>query len=607
MSDLILILLAAILGPVLLYALACFIWYKLRPQAYAEKCKIVRESDSFAIYDYTFPKTVNPVGHIYIKNNKAEIHIRKTFEDDVVVDYEPIESWVANDEVFKGCMVGVTGSDESVGKLSFEAVTDWFHAFFSRYDYKVTINRPTLDGDTKLEVPDDVDLDPEDGIDAPKNNAEIKVEDKETYKIREFGTLKKDLQQILPMRKLLCGYLAIKEDIRKRYDATVTDGGYSRNKPSIFDTTFLALLIFIVVFIVKELCIPYPVDDKCTIRFMPHGIAMSLTYFLIWFILYEIHVEVSLKNTKFTQFLSLLNRWTGMNGPYYVMLFFLLVGTYFYTSVDINWIILYFLFIISLGAFNKHNFKAWKVDDPLVPMIRQNEIDDNKVDDGAEDPNPNPMLFAINHYDWTISGLKGNNKLLLALKFDKSEMARLTNNYDHSELLNSDGDPADVARYYVEAEKDSLHMKKIRWFVDNTTIGRGLSSVQRMQMILDFVQDRESFERVEESLTSGRLRSAEEILYSKKATAMDRAILASTIYATMGYKVNILQARDGRVALEVAENENVCKDLCGIIRNDVFSYNDQVYYVCDMQADGFVIGTIPSFKKSDFIRRIVIA
>ena len=164
-----------------------------------------------------------------------------------------------------------------------------------------------------------------------------------------------------------------------------------------------------------------------------------------------------------------------------------------------------------------------------------------------------------------------------------------------------------MAKYFVEEEKESIHIKKICWFVDETTLGRGLSSVQRMQMIFDFVQDRESFERVENSLTAGRLRSAEEILYSKKATAMDRAMLAATIYTTMDYKVNILQTRDGRVALEVAEKENVCKDLCNVIRNDVFSYNDAVYYVCDMQADNFVIGTIPSFKKSDFVRRIVIA
>lgn len=605
MSDLILMILGGILIPTLLYALGCFIWYKLWPRATAEKCKIVRENDSFAIYDGYFPRTVNPIGHIYIKNNKAEIHIRKTFEDDVVVDYEPTESWIVNDEVFKGCMVGVTGSDESAGKLSFEAIKDWGAAFFSRYNYIATITKPS--SETELGMPDEVDLDPEDGIDAPKNNAEIKVEDKETYRISEYGTLKKDLQEILPMRKLLCGYLAIKEDIRKRLYTTVTDGGYSRHKPSVNDTCFISLMIFIVVFILKELFIPYPADDKCTIRFLPHGIAMSLTFGLIWFIMHEIHVELSFKNTKFTQFLSLLNRWTGMNGPLFAMSFFLLVGLYFYTSVDLNWIILFFLFIITWSTFKKKNFKPWKVDDPLVPMLKQNEIDDNKVDDGADDPNPNAALFAINSYDWTISGMNANNKCLLRLKFDKEKMLRLTAGYDNSELLNSDGDPADVAKYFVEEEKESIHIKKICWFVDETTLGRGLSSVQRMQMIFDFVQDRESFERVENSLTAGRLRSAEEILYSKKATAMDRAMLAATIYTTMDYKVNILQTRDGRVALEVAEKENVCKDLCGALRNDVFSYNDDVYYVCDMQEDNFVIGTIPSFKKSDFVRRIVIA
>ncbi|MBP5704997.1 MAG: hypothetical protein J6X12_09955 [Paludibacteraceae bacterium] len=456
-------------------------------------------------------------------------------------------------------------------------------------------------------MPDEVDLDPEDGVEAQTNSSETKAEEKEVYKIREFGKQKKDVDKLFPMRKLLCGYLAIKEDIRKRLDTTVTEGGYSRNKPSVNDTCLISLMIFIVVFILKELFIPYPADDKCTIRFLPHGIAMLLTFLLIWFIMHEIHVELSFKNTKFTQFLSLLNRWTGMNGPLFAMSFFLLVGLYFYTSVDLNWIILFFLFIITLSSFKKKNFKPWKVDDPLVPMLKQNEIDDNKVDDGADDPNQNPTLFAINSYVWTISGINANNKCALRLKFDKEKMIRLTAGYDNSELLNSDGDPADVAKYFVEEEKESIHIKKICWFVDETTLGRGLSSVQRMQMILDFVQDRESFERVENSLTSGRLRSAEEILYSKKATAMDRAMLAATIYATMDYKVNILQSRDGRVALEVAEKENVCPDLCGAIRNDVFSYNDNIYYVCDMQADKFVIGTIPSFKKSDFVRRIVIA
>lgn len=602
MSDLLLILLAATLGPMLLYALACFIWYRLWPRATAEKCKIVREDDSFAIYDDVFPKSVNPIGHIYIRHNKAEIHIRKTFEEDEIVDYEPIESWVANDEVFKGCMVGVPGVDESAGKLSFETIKDKFQAFFSRYDYKATIEKPV--SEAEIDAPGDVDLDPDN---APKNEAEIKADNREVYKIREFGKLKKDMQQALPMRKLLCGYLAIKEDIRKRLDTTLSDGAYTRRKPSIWDTAFLALLIFIVVFILKELFIPYPADDKCTIRFMPHAIAITATFALIWLILHEIHIEMSFRNTKFTQFLKLLNRWTGMKWTYIFMGIFILIGFYFFTRVNINWIILYFLIVIAFVVSKRLNFKPWKIDDPLVPMLKQNEIDENKVDDGADDPNPNYALYAINHYDWTISGMNANNKCVLLLKFDKLEMAKQTNDYNMSELLNSDGDPADAARYFVEAEKDTLHIKKVRWFVDQVSFEKGLTSMQKMQMILDFVQDGEAFERVESPLTSGRLRSAEEILYSKKATATDRAILAATIYAAMDYRVNILQARDGRVAMEVAEKENVCPDLCKTARNDVFSYNDAVYYVCDMQAEKFVIGTIPSFKKSDFIRRIVIA
>lgn len=605
MSDLILMILGGILIPTLLYALACFIWYKLWPRAIAEKCKIVREDDSFAIYDGHFPRTVNPIGHIYIKNNKAELHIRKTFEDDDVVDYEPVESWIVNDEVFKGCMVGMTGSDESAGKLSFETIKDWGAAFFSRYNYIATITKPS--SETELVVPDEVDPVPEDGVEGAKNSSETKAEETEVYKIREFGKQKKDVDKLFPMRKLLCGYLAIKEDIRKRLDTTVTEGGYSRHKPSINDTCLISLMIFIVVFILKELFIPYPADDKCTIRFLPHGIAMSLTFGLIWFIMHEIHVELSFKNTKFTQFLKLLNRGTGLRNTCIFVIIFVAIGYYYYFKIDLNWIILLFLCIIVRFSFLGVNFKPWKVDDPLVHMLKQNEIDDNKVDDGADDPNPNAALFAINSYDWTISGMNANNKCLLRLKFDKEKMLRLTAGYDNTELLNSDGDPADVAKYFVEEEKDSIHIKKICWFVDETTLGRGLSSVQRMQMIFDFVQDRESFERVENSLTAGRLRSAEEILYSKKATAMDRAMLAATIYTTMDYKVNILQTRDGRVALEVAEKENVCKDLCNVIRNDVFSYNDAVYYVCDMQEDNFVIGTIPSFKKSDFVRRIVIA
>ena len=64
MSDLILMILGGILIPTLLYALGCFIWYRLFPRAIGEKCRIVREDDSFAIYDYYLPKKVNPVGNI---------------------------------------------------------------------------------------------------------------------------------------------------------------------------------------------------------------------------------------------------------------------------------------------------------------------------------------------------------------------------------------------------------------------------------------------------------------------------------------------------------------------------------------------------------------
>lgn len=598
MSDLILMILGGILIPTLLYALGCFIWYKLWPCATGEKCRIVRENDSFAIYDDYFPRTVNPIGHIYIKNNKAEIHIRKTFEDDVVVDYEPVESWLATDEVFKGCMVGVSGADESAGKLSFEALRNWFLAFFSRHDYKAYIEKPKFE--TETVVPDDVDVDLEDDKDAPKNGPTITTVDRKIFKISEYGSLSKDVEKLFPMRKLLCGYLAIRDDIRRRLDTTVSDGGgYVHLNPKWKETVYLATLIFTLIYVPVVSIVPY------NEYFVYIFVASFLVFYLIWFILHEIHVESTYKNTKFTQFLRLLNRCTGMKTSQLIFKVVSIVGIFlsliYYRYTE------FFIILLTTQSYGRYNYNLWKVDDPLLPMLKQNEVDDNKVDDGADDPNPNPALFAINHYDWTISGVNTNNKLLLRLKFDRSEMARLTQNYNNSELLNSDGDPADVARYFVEEEKDSLHMRKIRWYVDNITIARGFTSMQKMQLIFDFVQDRESFERVEESSTTGRLRSAEEILYSKKATAMDRAMLAATIYSTMNYKVNILQTRDGRVALEVAEKENVCKDLCGALRNDVFSYNDDVYYVCDMQEDNFVIGTIPSFKKSDFVRRIVIA
>ncbi len=589
MSDLILMIIGVILIPTLLYALGCYIYYKFWPRTQVDKCRIERENDCYAIYDAFFPETVNPIGHIYIKNNKAEIHIRKEFEDDVIVDFEPTESWVADDEVFKGCQVGLKSVDESAGKLSFEEIKNWFLAFFSKRDYKAVIEKPVKKESL-------ITSEGEDQEDA----SEIKI-DRKLYKIREFGRLKKEVDQILPMRKLMCGYLAIQDDIHKRLDTTVADGSHATHQnPQKRETVYLALLLFTAIYIPVVLIFPYQ-----DVLFPFILVVAPLVFLLMWWILYEIHVESTYKNTKVTLFLRLLNRCTGMKILQRIFYVSFIIG--FILSIIYYKYIEYFLVVSYVMKYGRFNFNLWKVDDPLMPMLSQNEIEEQKVDDGADDPNPNPMLFAINHYDWTISGLNTNNKVLLQLKFDKSEMARLTNNYDNSELLNSDGDPADVAKYFVETEKDSLHIKKIRWHVDNVTNDKGLSSMQKMQMILDFVQDRESFERVEESLTSGRLRSAEEILYSKKATAMDRAVLASTIYATMGYKVNILQARDGRVALEVAESENVCKDLCGVIRNDVFSYNDAVYFVCDMQADGFVIGTIPSFKKSDFIRRIVIA
>lgn len=589
MSDLILMILGGILIPTLLYALGCFIWYKFWPRTQVDKCRIQCEKDCYAIYDSFFPETVNPIGHIYIKNNKAEIHIRKEFEDDVIVDFEPIESWVADDEVFKGCQVGLKSVDESAGKLSFEEIKNWFLAFFSRHDYKAVIEKPV-----KKEAL--IKSDGEDSEDA----SEIKT-DRKFYKIREFGRLKKEVDQILPMRKLMCGYLAIQDDIHKRLDKTVADGSHATHKkPQKKETVYLALLLFTAIYIPVVLIFPYQ-----DLLFPFIMVVSPLVFSLMWWILYEIHVESTYKNTKFTQFLRLLNRCTGMRTSQRIFEVISIVG--FFLSIIYYKYLEFFSILLTVQTYGRYNYNLWKVDDPLIPMLKQNEIDDNRVDDGADEPNPNTNLFAINSYDWTISGLNANNKCVLRLKFDKEKMLRLTAGYDNSELLNSDGDPADVAKYFVEEEKDSLHIKKICWFVDDITLGRGLSSVQRMQMILDFVQDRESFERVENSLTSGRLRSAEEILYSKKATAMDRAMLAATIYATMDYKVNILQSRDGRVALEVAEKENVCPDLCGAIRNDVFSYNDNIYYVCDMQADKFVIGTIPSFKKSDFVRRIVIA
>ncbi len=594
MTDLILIILGVIIGPMLLWALGSYIWYKIWPRAKTEGCQVVREDDSFAIYDDYFPKYLNPVGHIYIKNNKAEVHIRKNFEDEEVVEYEPIESWVADDEIFKGYQVGVKGGDESAGKLSFEAIRNLWNAFFSQHDYKATIEKPSSD---ELVVASEV-----------SENEEVELKNTKSFKIKECGRLKKEVDRLLPLRKLLCGYLAIQDDIRKRYDDTVADGGYKRRKPSPKDTIFMAGLFFALIFIVVDIYFPYPAGDKCSIRFTPYGVSMVGVFLIIWWVLYEVHVEFTFKNTKFTQFLMLFNRWTGMKTGHRILFLFLGIGALYNIYIDLNWFyVVLFAVFCSVINYGRTNFNLWKVDDPLLPMLQKNEIDDEKIDDGAEDPNPNDLLYFINSYHWSISGTNGDNKLLLKLKFDKNKMAGLSANYDNSELLNSGGDPADVARYFVEAEKDSLHIKKLCWFIDNATLERGYSRMQKMQMILDFAQDRESFYSVEDSLTSGRLRSAEEILYSKKATMMDRAMLAATIYATMDYSVNILQSRDGRVALEVAEKDNVCKDLCGAIRNEVFSYNDAVYYVCDMQDEHFVIGSVPSFRKKDFIRRICIS
>ena len=83
MSDLILMILGGILIPTLLYALGCFIWYKLWPRAIAEKCKIVREDDSFAIYDDYFHERLIQsdisISRIIRQKSISEKHLRTTW------------------------------------------------------------------------------------------------------------------------------------------------------------------------------------------------------------------------------------------------------------------------------------------------------------------------------------------------------------------------------------------------------------------------------------------------------------------------------------------------------------------------------------------------
>jgi hypothetical protein len=142
----------------------------------------------------------------------------------------------------------------------------------------------------------------------------------------------------------------------------------------------------------------------------------------------------------------------------------------------------------------------------------------------------------------------------------------------------------------------NLHLRYVIQEMDRLAGKYGLTEADRLQQVLDFVQQAIAYVKDDESKTISKpyiyVRFPDETLFDREGDCNCKAFLAASMYYMMGLDVVYASSTTlGHTVIGVKLGQEIL-DACGIEagNDNVLEYNNQRYILCETTHGGFRIG-----------------
>lgn len=334
-------------------------------------------------------------------------------------------------------------------------------------------------------------------------------------------------------------------------------------------------------------------------------IAMLLVFYAIWFILRQIKIEASLEGHAFDNFLMLIDRNTGVGGlNNWIILASaaaLLVSIFIYGS---DFVPLQAAILIGAWVNRKYITKEpWEVtsadnDETELPEWSSEEEESDESDTSGDTDIP-VVETTERTFKWTLDSLYSslNGELTLTFAPEKIEELRANNPF---RLGPNRGFKANITDL-INTCKNNAKVHQVLRYIDKQARETELSELERMQFILDFVQEPNiQYEYDDKCPEIGcpreYARYPDETMFDGRGDCDCKAMLAAILFREAGHKTAYITTMT-HAAIAVAFKDKAASDLVGMASQSLVTKDGYLYFFCETTGDGFKIGDLGSTTK----------
>lgn len=325
--------------------------------------------------------------------------------------------------------------------------------------------------------------------------------------------------------------------------------------------------------------------------------ALLLVYFAIWAILRQIKIEASLEGRRFDDFLMLIDRNTGVGG----------LNNWIILTSAASLLVSIFIcgsdFIplqaaVLTGAWvNRKYFtgEPWEVSDAedeenAGPPVWNDGDDDNGFceSDGLR-----------RNFVWQLDSRYHQLEGKLSIVFFPERIARLRSS-NPFRLNPNRSHKANVAELF-ESCKDNRLVHQVLKYIDAAARREGLGELDKMQFILDFVQEPNidyEYDNKCDEIGNPRdyARYPDETMFDGRGDCDCKAVLAAVLFREAGYKTAYLTTAT-HAAVAVAFKNRDAYGIVSMAEQALVTKDGYMYFFCETTGDGFKIGNLGRITK----------
>ncbi len=371
------------------------------------------------------------------------------------------------------------------------------------------------------------------------------------------------------------------------------------------DTALPAALLFTLIYILFYLTGSSQLVFHAMGEQMEFISAMLLLYGLLWALLRQIKIEASLDGKRFDEFLMLMNRNTGvvqLNNWIILGAAAAIIVSFFLFGSD--FIPLFAVILIGVWV-NNHYITR----EPWIILDSENASDMPEWEDGdAEDDALEPPSDKVmdKTFRWTLDSPFNRLNGELTVRFNLEKIAELRNTNPFH--LHPAGSFKTNIMALLEQSTDNTRVHQVLRYINRAINKAGLSELEQMQFILDFVQSPNITYKVDsecEEIENPReyARFPDETMFDGRGDCDCKAVLAAVLFKEAGFKTAYITTMD-HAAVAVASKRPMGSRIVELGDTSLLTNDGHMYYFCETTGDGFRIGDLGDTTK-DAIQDVI--